>query len=178
MCALCLREEPGDPARAACQATTKDARTDLDLPPRLRPLSPPQPPRRPQRPSYLSQSSSSTLSSGLVPSSSIHSSPSPPLPPSSPSQPSPLPLPSPSPSLPSLESIFRMRLFTLLHVPKGSGDTWARVVGEALQDINSDPSNPDSWVRFFMLDRCILASPLRGGRSHWRDIQRKVKQPC
>ena len=98
-----------------------------------------------------------------------------PSPPSS-SSPSPPSLPSHSPSLPSLESIFHMRLSTLRRVPKACRDTWARVVGEVFQGINSDNCNPDWWVRFFMLARCILACPPRGGRSHWRDIQRRVKQ--
>ena len=56
----------GDPVRAACQATPKDARTDLYHRPRLRPLSPPRPPRRPRRPSYLSRLNPLRLFSPLV----------------------------------------------------------------------------------------------------------------
>ena len=125
------------------------------------------------RPSPASSSSvaapASQASAVSQPSPPSSSSPSPP----SSSSPSP---PSHSPSLPSLESIFHMRLSTLRYVPKACRDTWARVVGEVFQGINSDPCNPDPWVSFFMLARCILASPPRGGRSHWRDIQRRVKQ--
>ena len=80
-----------------------------------------------------------------------------------------------SPPLPSLESVLRMRLPTLRHVPKASRDAWAGVVGEVCQTIVSDPANVDSWVKLFMLARCILANPSRGGRSHWRDTQKAVR---
>ena len=79
-----------------------------------------------------------------------------------------------APPLPSLESVLRLRVSTLRHVPKASRDAWAGVVGDVCRTIVSDPNNVDSWVKFFMLARCILANPSRGGRSHWRDTQKAV----
>ena len=77
--------------------------------------------------------------------------------------------------LPSLESVLRIRVPTLRHVPKSSRDAWAGVVGDICRTIVSDPLDLGSWVKFFMLARCILANPPRGGRSHWRDTQKAVR---
>ena len=79
------------------------------------------------------------------------------------------------PPLPSLESVLRVRISTLRHVPKVCRAGWAGVVGGVFQAICADPSNVDAWVKLFMLARCILANPSRGGRSHWREIQRTVQ---
>ena len=38
-----------------------------------------------------------------------------------------------------------------------------------------DPSDLDSWHKFFMLSTCILASPARGGRRSWRETVKLVK---
>ena len=76
--------------------------------------------------------------------------------------------------LPSLESVLRLRVSTLRHVPKASRDAWAGVLREVCRTVVSDPSNVDSWVKLFMLARCILANPSRGGHSHWRDIRKAV----
>ena len=72
-------------------------------------------------------------------------------------------------TLPSLDSILRVRVPILRHVPKGTRDAWAGIVGEVLLTITSAPSNLTAWCKLFMLARCILANPVRGGRSHWRD---------
>ena len=69
-------------------------------------------------------------------------------------------------TLPSLDSILRVRVPILRHVPKGARDAWAGIVGEVLSAISSAPSNLTAWCKFFMLARCILANPVRGGRSH------------
>ena len=65
----------------------------------------------------------------------------------------------PAPPLSSLESVLRLRVSTLRHVPKASRDAWAGVVGDVCRTIVSDPNNVDSCVKFFMLSRCILANP-------------------
>ena len=49
------------------------------------------------------------------------------------------------------------------------------MVGDICRTIVSDPLDLGSWVKFFMLARCILANPPRGGRSHWRDTQKAVR---
>ena len=73
--------------------------------------------------------------------------------------PSPSALP-PSPvALPSLATINELRVSTLQHVPKGTRDDWARMVGEALQGILSDPASIDAWCKWFMLARCVFTNP-------------------
>ena len=80
-----------------------------------------------------------------------------------------------SPALPSLDSVFRLRVSTLHHVPKVARDAWGHVFGEAVQAIVLDPSKEEVWVKFFMLAKCILTNPPRGGRCHWRDTQKCVQ---
>ena len=75
-------------------------------------------------------------------------------------------------ALPSLDSILRLRTPTLHHVPKGARDLWASLLGEVL---GSSPSDVFSWCRLFMLAKCILANPPRGGHSHWRDTLKLVR---
>ena len=77
-----------------------------------------------------------------------------------------------SPAIPSLDSVFRLRVLTLHHVPKVVRDVWVYVFGESVQTICLDPSGEEVWVKFFMLDKCILANPPRGGRCHWQDTQK------
>lgn len=78
-------------------------------------------------------------------------------------------------ALPSLDTVLHMHVATLHHVPKGARDAWAGILGDVLQSICSDPSIVASWVKFFMLARCILSNPARGGRSHWREILKTVR---
>ena len=77
--------------------------------------------------------------------------------------------------LPSLASIFEQETSTLQHVPKGSRDEWASVVGDVCSTIVADPADMYGWVKLFMLPRCVLASPVRGGRTHWRNTVKLVK---
>ena len=94
-------------------------------------------------------------------------------------QSSPNTTPSPPPprpnTLPPLHIILGMKTSTLHHVPKGVRDAWARLVSEVLRAISADPSDLDAWRKIFMLPRCILANPVRGGRSHWRDTEKTVR---
>ena len=78
-------------------------------------------------------------------------------------------------SLPSMDSIFAVRLSTLQHVPKGARDSWAALLAELCSSICQDPSNLCAWQKLFMLPRCILANPTRGGRTQWRVTQELVK---
>ena len=78
-------------------------------------------------------------------------------------------------ALPSLDSILCMRPPTLHHVPKAARDGWAQIVGDVLSSVVSSPSDVGVWCKFFMLARCILISPPRGGRSHWRDTLKLIR---
>ena len=62
-------------------------------------------------------------------------------------------------TLPSLHSILSVRVPSLHHVPKAARDMWARLVGELLSSLASDPADADSWSKFFMLAKCVLISP-------------------
>ena len=95
----------------------------------------------------------------------------------SPSPPTP-PLPDlivkpeiPIDALPSLDSTLSLQTPTLHHIPKGARDAWALLVGEVLSSLIASPSQSEAWRKLFMLARCILASPPRGG---WRDSLRLV----
>ena len=78
-------------------------------------------------------------------------------------------------ALPPLHSILGLRTPTLRHVPKGLRDVWATVVGEVLASLLASPNQIESWCKLFMLPRCILSSPPRGGRSHWREVLSLVR---
>ena len=64
---------------------------------------------------------------------------------------------------------------TLQHVPKGARDAWAGLIADQCSTIRQDPSNSHAWRKFFMLPRCILANPTRGGCTQWRITQVLVK---
>ena len=78
-------------------------------------------------------------------------------------------------SLPSLSTIVSARVSTLRHVPKGARDAWAGILGDALQDVCSHPSNLSAWCKLLMLPKCILANPSRGGHSHCCDTLNTVR---
>ena len=67
------------------------------------------------------------------------------------------------------------RVPTLHHVPKAARDDWARLVGDVFSSLSSSMHDYHAWCKCFMLARCILASPSRGGRSHWREILKLVR---
>ena len=78
-------------------------------------------------------------------------------------------------TLPSMDEILRVRLPTLRHVPKAARDDWARLVGDVLSSVSTSMQEIDDWCKVFMLARCILANPPRGGRLHWCDTLRLVR---
>ena len=78
-------------------------------------------------------------------------------------------------ALPPLHSILGLQTPTLRHVPKGLRDVWATVVGEVLASLLASPNQIESWCKLFMLPKCILSSPPRGGCSHWRDVLSLVR---
>ena len=88
-----------------------------------------------------------------------------------------VPLPPASPpidALPSLELVLLSRMPTLQHVPKAVRDSWALLLCEVLSDITTCPSEVGHWCKLFMLPKCVLMNPPRGGRSHCRDTLKLV----
>ena len=81
-----------------------------------------------------------------------------------------------APSLPSILEIVQVSLPTLQHVPKGVRSEWAALLADLSSDIVRNPLCLEKWRRLFMLPRCILASPVRGGRSHWRQTLETVRR--
>ena len=79
------------------------------------------------------------------------------------------------PHLPPLNSIFEVKLPTLRHVPKGARNEWAHLLTGLCFNIAHYPSRLVNWQLFFMLPRCILATPVRGGRTHWREVLKLVQ---
>ena len=110
----------------------------------------------PQSPSDLPLSNSSPHISG--PNAAV------PLPPAS----------APIDALPSLELVLLSRVPTLQHVPKAVRDSWTLLLCEVLSDITTYPSEVGHWCKLFMLPKCVLMNPPRGGRSHWRDTLKLV----
>ena len=71
--------------------------------------------------------------------------------------------PSPIDALPDLDSVLSLRVPTLQHVPKAVRDSWAHILSEVLSAIVSNPSEVGPWCKLFMLSKCLLANPARGG---------------
>ena len=78
-------------------------------------------------------------------------------------------------TIPSLDSIFELKLPTLQHVPKGARDVWVDLLSSICSSIARDTADLVLWSKFLMLPRCVLSSPVNGGRTHWREVQRLVK---
>ena len=79
------------------------------------------------------------------------------------------------PPLPQWSSIFSSRSSTLHHVPKGARDAWAGLVYDVFSNINRDPSVTESWLKLFMLPRCILTNPTNGAHQTWRETLKVVR---
>ena len=80
-----------------------------------------------------------------------------------------------SPLFPSIHAILQVKLPTLQHVPKVVRNEWASILSVLCSDIVRHPSCMAKWQLLFMLPRCILASPVRGGRSHYRETLELVR---
>ena len=78
--------------------------------------------------------------------------------------------------LPSWNSIVALHSNTLQHVPKGARNAWADLISNIFSAINANPSNPDNWLKLFLLPRCVLANPRNGDRLGWRALQEIVRQ--
>lgn len=76
-------------------------------------------------------------------------------------------------ALPSLDSILGVKLPTLQHVPKGTRDAWADIL--MFGSITSIPSDLVSWLKCFMVAKCVLFNLAKGGHCSWRDTLKEVR---
>ena len=77
--------------------------------------------------------------------------------------------------LPCVEPVLPSHFSSANSATSSARVAWARVFGEAVRAICSEPTSEVVWVKFFMLAKCILANPPRGGRRHWRDTQKFIQ---
>ena len=68
--------------------------------------------------------------------------------------------------LPSLEQVFENHTPTLPHVPKHCRVAWSSLLAPLLRDLARDIGNIRLWIMLFILPRCILFLPSRGGRGN------------
>ena len=94
--------------------------------------------------------------------------------PTSPASPSSTPLVSIDlpPAIPSLSQVFKFSLPTLNHLPKKARNAWAALLSDVLSNVADNASDVDSWIKLFMLLRCILFNPpcSRGSHSWWGTV--------
>ena len=85
--------------------------------------------------------------------------------------PSPSTLPSPSlNSLPTLDEVFSQKCPTIRFVPSKFRHAFARALASTLSNILYN-NTVESWLKLFMLPKCVLPSaPRRGRRHHPTDI--------
>ena len=77
-------------------------------------------------------------------------------------------------TLPDIVEVVKARIPTLHHVPKGARTAWAKVLHHILTGVSSCPTSLDHWTKLFLAPKCLLASPIRGNRLGWREIQSLV----
>ena len=65
--------------------------------------------------------------------------------------------------LPSFEEVCLLSCRTLRHIPKKSRPAFALALSSSLKAVLHDNSL-DSWLKLFMLPKCLLPSKKRGGR--------------
>ena len=72
--------------------------------------------------------------------------------------------------LPSLNDIFSSNRPTLTFVPAAHRQIWGRILSKELYEARSKNSL-EAWTRLFMLPKCVLAAPKRGGKRNRGDNQ-------
>ena len=70
--------------------------------------------------------------------------------------------------LPDLDQIFSSSRPTLSYVPAAHRQAWGRVLTAELNQVCCDNS-VEAWTRLFMLPKCVLAVPKRGGKRNRGD---------
>jgi hypothetical protein len=78
--------------------------------------------------------------------------------------------------LPSLLVICQANINVFRHVPKTTRDLFADTVSTTYSKILDNPNSVYAWTLVFMLPRCILFSPKRGGKQHWNERQREIRR--
>ena len=83
------------------------------------------------------------------------------------------------PGLPSIEEVLKVKVSTLHHVPKGARSLWGSLLATVLDNVTSNPKNNETFVKLFMLPRCILFSPVPTSKNKspndWRVFENLVK---
>ena len=67
--------------------------------------------------------------------------------------------------LPTFEEICKLQCRTLHHIPASAKPAFAAVLSSALRSVLYD-NTEESWIKLFMLPKCILSSSKRRGRHH------------
>ena len=67
--------------------------------------------------------------------------------------------------LPSFEEVCQLRYSTIHHIPAKARPAFAKILSSPLQDI-LHTNNEESWLKLFLLPKCVLVSYKRRGRHH------------
>ena len=78
--------------------------------------------------------------------------------------------------LPSLEEITRTKVNTMVFIPIGARNDVTRLFTEILYDVVRHPDAIPRWSLLLLMAKCILAAPPRGGRRHYKDQEKMVKE--
>ena len=79
-------------------------------------------------------------------------------------------------TLPSLDEVFSTNRPTLTFVPTVHRQAWGRVLGKALKNVVSQKT-VEAWTRLFMLPKCVLVVPKRGGKRN-RGDNKTISELC
>ena len=67
--------------------------------------------------------------------------------------------------LPSFEEVCHLHCSTIHHIPAKARPAFAKTLSSTLQDI-LHTNNEESWLKLFLLPKCVLVSSKRRGRHH------------
>ena len=67
--------------------------------------------------------------------------------------------------LPSFEVVWHLHCSTIHHIPAKARPAFAKTLSSTLQDI-LHTNNEESWLKLFLLPKCVLVSSKRRGRHH------------
>jgi hypothetical protein len=88
-------------------------------------------------------------------------------------QPPPPPQPAP---LPSLDVICGTRVATYRYAPKAVRNELSALVPSAYQKVLEDPNNVTSWAYTFLLPKCVLFIPSKGGKGRLKNKVGVIRQ--
>ena len=76
--------------------------------------------------------------------------------------------------LPTFEEICKLQCRTLHHIPTSARPAFAAVLSSALRSVLHD-NTEESWIKLFMLPKCILCSSKHRG---WHRKPTSIKHLC